>query len=83
MLSYTKDISEKLILSWHEILFEKTDTNNAGTFRRQDVQPYLGKTEYVLWDEVQEKIVTLIKWYASEKKELNPVELYCTVPQFF
>ncbi|KEQ56544.1 putative adenosine monophosphate-protein transferase aq aa38 [Marine Group I thaumarchaeote SCGC AAA799-N04] len=75
MLSYTKDISEKLILSWHEILFEKTDTNNAGTFRRQDVQPYLGKTEYVLWDEVQEKIRSLIKWYASEKKKLNPVEL--------
>ncbi|MBS1268766.1 MAG: hypothetical protein MAG458_01500 [Nitrosopumilus sp.] len=75
MLFYTKDISEKLILSWHEMLFEKTDTNNAGAFRRQDVQPYLGKTEYVLCDEVQEKIRSLIKWYNSEKKKLNPVEL--------
>ncbi|WP_067956879.1 Fic family protein [Nitrosopumilus sp. Nsub] len=75
MLSYTKDIGEKLILCWHEMLFEKTDTNNAGAFRRQDVQPYLGKTEYVLWGEVQEKLRSLIKWYNSEKKKLNPVEL--------
>ena len=41
-----KDINQKLILNWHDKLFQKTDANNAGNFRKQDVQPYLGKTEY-------------------------------------
>lgn len=75
MLITKKDINQKLILDWHDILFQKTDTNNAGTFRRQDVHPYLGKTEYGLWDEVPEKISELIKWYNKEKKRINPVEL--------
>lgn len=75
MLKTDKDISQRLILSWHNTLFQKTDANNAGIFRRVDVGPALGKTEYVLWDEVVEKISDLIKWYKKENKKLNPVEL--------
>ena len=73
ILKENKDINRKIILSWHNTLFEKTDTNNAGSFRRVDVQPYLGKTEYVSWDEVDEKINNLIKWY--KKQKISPVEL--------
>ena len=73
MLEQKSDITQKIILSWHNALFEKTDTNNAGSFRRVDVQPYLGKTDYVSWDEIPEKINDLIKWY--KKQKIHPVEL--------
>ena len=69
------DISKRMILSWHETLFEKTDTDNAGSFRRTDVQPYLGKTEYVMWDEVVPEIEKLVTWHNKNKKTVNPVEL--------
>jgi len=69
------DISQKLILDWHDNLFQKTDTNNAGNFRKQDVQPYLGKTEYALWPDISDEISCLIKWYNKEKKTMNSVEL--------
>lgn len=74
MLITNDDISKKMILKWHEKLFEKTDTNNAGSFRRVDVQPYLGKTQYVLWDEVISEIEKLVNWYNKNKKKINPVE---------
>jgi len=75
MLVTNKEINQKLMLNWHNKLFEKTDTNNAGSFRRQDVQPYLGKTQYVPWYDVSDEISNLIKWYNKEKKIMNPVEL--------
>ena len=75
LVSNKKDINQKLILNWHDKLFQKTDTDNAGSFRKQDVQPYLGKTEYVLWYDVADEISNLIKWYNKEKKTMNPVEL--------
>ena len=70
-----KDINQKLILNWHYKLFQKTDANNAGSFRKQDVQPYLGKTEYVSWYDVPEEVSNLIKWHNKERKTMNPVEL--------
>ena len=70
-----EDINQKLILNWHDKLFQKTDTNNAGNFRKQDVQPYLGKTEYVSWYDVSEEMSNLIKWHNRERKTMNPVEL--------
>ena len=75
MSSQDNDITEQLILKWHDTLFQKTDTNNAGNFRRNNVQPYLGKTEYVLWSDVSEEMHGLIKWYNKEKKIMNSVEL--------
>ncbi len=73
MLNADEDISKKLILDWHKKLFEKTNTNNAGCFRRADVAPYLGKTEYALWDDVIPDITRLIKWYNKNKTKTNPV----------
>ena len=75
MLVANKDISQRLMLHWHDKLFEKTDTNNAGSFRMQDVQPYLGKTEYAPWCDVSDEISNLVKWYNKEKKVMNPVEM--------
>ena len=75
MLITKEGISKKMILNWHERLFEKTDANNAGSFRRVNVQPYLGKTQYVLWDEVIPEIEKLVNWYNKNKKKMNPVEL--------
>ncbi len=75
MLNYKDDIIQKLILSWHEKLFQKTDINNAGSFRREDVSPYIGKTEYVLWADVIPDIENLLDWYKENKKTMNPVEL--------
>ena len=75
MLITKKDISKNLILSWHEILFERTDTSNAGSFRREDVGPTLGKTEYVMWPDVIPDIEDLVDWYNKNKNKMNPVEL--------
>lgn len=75
MLETGREITRELVLDWHNKLFQRTDTNNAGEFRRQDVQPYLGETEYVLWYDVSGKISGLIEWYNREKKAMNPVEL--------
>lgn len=69
------DVSKRLILSWHDKLFQKTDTNNAGSFRRQDVQPYMGRTEYALWCDVEDEMSGLTRWYDKEKRTMNPVEL--------
>ena len=76
------DISKKLILDWHKKLFEKTDINNAGRFRRQDVGPAGGKTEYVLWPDVITDTEQLIKWYQQNKKQ-NPVMLSATFHKKF
>jgi len=75
MLTAKKDISQDLILRWHEKLFERTDTNNAGSFRREDVAPYMGKTEYDLWADVVPDMELLIEWYGKNKKTMNAVEL--------
>lgn len=75
MLITGKDISKNLILSWHEILFERTDTSNAGSFRRENVGPALGKTEYVMWPDVIPDIEDLVDWYNKNKNNMNPVEL--------
>lgn len=75
LLVTNDDITKKLILDCHKKLFQKTDPNNAGNFRRQDVSSYLGKTEYVLWLDVSDDMADLIKWYKKQKKILNPVEL--------
>jgi len=75
IMNTSENISKKLILDWHEKLFTKTDTNNAKSFRRTDVQPYLGKTEYVLWDEVIPEIENLVIWHNKNKMDMNPVEL--------
>ena len=69
------NISKKLIIDWHEKLFEKTDTNNAGSFRRDDIAPYGGKTEYVLWADMIPDMGVLLKWYSENKNKLNPVIL--------
>ena len=75
LLITNNDVTLKLILHWHDTLFAKTDTNNAGNFRRQDVAPYFGKTQYVLWSDVSQDMSNLVKWYNKEKKTINPVEL--------
>ncbi len=75
MLNPSKDISKKLILDWHGKLFERTDTNNAGSFRREDVAPYPGKTEYAPWADVISDVGELLKWYDKVKTDVNPVQL--------
>lgn len=75
MLASKEDITPKLILNWHRELFAKTEPNDAGEFRKVDVAPAMGKTEYALWYDVQDEICKLIKWYS--KKTMNPVELAC------
>ena len=74
LLVTRSDMSKRLILDWHNKLFENTDTNNAGNFRRQDVGPLQGKTEYSLWPDVTQDIMDLLKWYKMNK-DLNPVIL--------
>ncbi len=69
------NISKELILNWHNTLFEKTDINNAGSFRRQDVGPLGGSSEYSLWPDVIPDIRDLLRWYKKNKNSLNPVIL--------
>jgi Fic family protein len=75
MLMLKEDITLKLILNWHRDLFAKTDPNDAGEFRKVDVAPAMGKTEYALWYDVQDDLLKLLKWYS--KQTMNPVELAC------
>lgn len=75
MLNFKKDISKKLILSWHEQMYYETDPNSAGVFRKDDVGSLLGKTEYVLGGDVEFEMNELIKWYNKNKKNMHPVEL--------
>ena len=75
MLASKEDITPKLILNWHNELFAKTDPNDAGEFRKVDVAPVMGKTEYALWYDVQDDVLKLVKWYC--KQTMNPVELAC------
>jgi len=72
MLSAKQDVTKQLVLRWHDILFAKTDTNNAGSFRRADVAPYGEKTEYALWPDVIPEMERLLRWY-HKNRELNPV----------
>lgn len=72
MLAAKTNVNQRLILRWHDILFAKTDTNNAGNFRRVDVAPYGAKTEYVLWPDVIPELKRLLEWY-YKNKESNPV----------
>ena len=75
ILTLKTDITPKLILDWHRELFAKTEPNDAGEFRKVDVASAMGKTEYVLWYDVQDDICKLVKWY--NKQTMNPVELAC------
>ncbi len=75
MTNTKEDISKRLILDWHKKLFARTDHNNAKSFRREDVGPYFGKTEYVLWSDVISEIENMISWYKKNKYKINPVEL--------
>ena len=75
LLAARSDISKKLILDWHNKLFENTDTNNAGNFRRQDVGPLQGRTEYSLWPDITQDMRDLLKWYKMNRNDLNPVIL--------
>ena len=72
LLAVKPDITKRLILRWHDILFTRTDTNNAGSFRRADVAPYGGKTEYALWPDVIPEVDLLLKRH-RKSKESNPV----------
>ena len=75
ILTQKEDITPKFILNCHRELFAKTEPNDAGAFRKVDVGPLMGKTEYVLWYDVQDEILKLVKWY--RKQTINPVELAC------
>ena len=74
LLQTKSDVTKELILGWHERLFEKTDANNAGSFRRADVGPAGGRGEYSLWPDVIPDTEDLLEWYA-ENQEWNPVML--------
>jgi len=75
MLEQQDGITKQLILDWHDQLFSKTDHDNAGRFRRDNVGPDMGETEYSLWDEVEDELDALIKWHNKEKLKINPIVL--------
>lgn len=83
MLKQNADITKQLILDWHYQLFFKTDSDGAGMLRHDNVGPAMGQTEYSSWDEVEEKLDALIKWYNKEKSIINPVELAGTFHKRF
>ena len=64
LLVTDRDVSKKLILGWHKTLFGSAASNNAGTFRRDDVAPYAGKTECALWPDIE----NLVDWHNKHKK---------------
>ena len=82
MLDAKSDITKRLILRWHEKLFSKTDTDNAGSFRRADVAPYGAKTEYALWPDVISDMDDLLQWYKNNRKS-NPVIMSATFHRRF
>ena len=75
ILSAKTVISKETILNWHKVLFNRTDVDNAGSFRRADVGPLMGSTEYAMWPDVIPEINQLVKWHNKNKNLLNPVFL--------
>jgi Fic family protein len=71
MLKTQEDLSEKLLLKWHENIFQETKPDIAGRFRNYSVRvgPYVAPA----WSEVEsliEQIVVFVK-----ESNLNSVEV--------
>ncbi len=75
MFDYKKELTLSLILKWHEQLFEETKLGIAGKLRNYQI--YITGTKFIPPGpaDVNAKMKNLIKWYATSKKTLNPVEL--------
>src|SRR3989338_2507241 len=75
ILSYTGDMSKKLMLDLHKIVVNETldDTDQIGTWRK--VQVYIRGVEWLPPKpaEVPREIKSLLAWYSKNKNKLHPL----------
>ena len=73
------DLSLSLVKRWHKKLFEQTKTDIAGLFRTYDVRISQSKFVPPPHNTVNLLVSRFFKWYNTNKKKLNPVELAALV----
>ena len=79
MLSYKKDLNLDIILYWHNLLFQESESEIAGKIRRHNVAVSGSKAEFPFPAELNILLNEFIKWYNKNKANLHPVELAALV----
>lgn len=79
MLEHKKKISKGTVLCWHANIFDQTDPNIAGQLRRYGVEVTGSKFEFPSWDEVDDLLNEMFRWYNKNKTKIHPVELAALV----
>ena len=72
---YKGVLSKRLILSFHKILMKNIESETAGKFRTFDVAIQGANWMPPRGSEVNKKFEEFLKWYASNKNKLHPLEL--------
>jgi len=75
MLSYKKDINLDVVLYWHKLLFQESESEIAGKIRRHGVAIAGSKAEFPLPAELDILLKEFFRWYGNNKRLLHPVEL--------
>ena len=72
MLNKKEDLTNDILLKWHEEIFGMTKSDISGKYRDYPVRvgPYLAPD----WQEVKKMMNELI-WFIKKNREMNPVEL--------
>ncbi len=74
MLSCCEEISMKLILQWHNDLFEDTDPNIAGIIRKYPIQISMSNYEPPIVG-IEDLMDNLLLWFNDNQTNLNSVYL--------
>jgi Fic family protein len=77
MLNYKGDLTKEFILKLHELVVINTLREDLisqlGKYRR--VQVFIGRSIPPNAQEVPQKMTSLLRWYSTNKKKLNPIVL--------
>jgi len=79
VLEYEKDVSLRIILLWHNKLFDETKPDIAGKIRSHQVAISGSRFMPPSPVEVQPLLRELFRWYNRNKSSLHPVELAAAV----
>lgn len=79
IIKQKEDLSLRLVKKWHKRLFEQTKPDIAGVFRDYEVRINQSKFVPPPHTAVHLLVDGFFKWYNSNKKKLNPVELAALV----
>jgi Fic family protein len=79
MMEEKEDLSLKLVLKWHRMLFEDTEEQIAGRIRNHDVKISESKFEPPSAKDMVYLLRKFFQWYHNNKNKLHPVEMAALV----